>query len=54
MLSIVPRNIWQIYIVEDIYNTKLPILKTFNKYLAKDKLFSHIFIIMAYLFLKIY
>jgi len=40
MLSILPRNIWQIHIVEDIYNTKLPILKTLNKYMVKDKLFS--------------
>ena len=39
MLSILPRNIWQIHITEDIYNTKLPILKALNKYMVKDKLF---------------
>ena len=40
MLSILPRNIWQIHIVEDIYRIKLPILKTLNNYLLKDKLFN--------------
>jgi len=40
LLTILPRNIWQIHIVEDIYNIKLPILKTLNKYMVKDKLFS--------------
>ena len=40
LFTILPRNIWQIHIVEDIYNIKLPILKTLNKYMVKDKLSS--------------
>ena len=40
LLTMLARNIWKIHIVEDIYTIKLPLLKTLNKYLVKDKLFS--------------